>query len=58
MKSGLHFFVEKIYNWVLKLIGYNDVIVADPEKKIRNMINLCLEKEKIRTDELDLIFIK
>ena len=55
MKSSLHFFVEKIYNWILKVINEQDTNI---DKKIKHIVSLCLEKEKILTDEMYLTIIK
>lgn len=55
MKSSLHFFVEKIYNWIIKII--NEQSDGD-EGRIKNIVSLCLEKEKILTDETYLTLIK
>lgn len=54
-KSSLHFFVEKIYNWIHKVITEQG---NNFEKKIKNIISLCLEKEKALTDETYLTIIK
>lgn len=57
MKANLHFFVEKIYNWILSLLSVGEKKI-NPEKKIKNIINLCLEKEKVLVNEVYLILIK
>jgi len=56
MKTSLHFFVEKIYNWIVKII--TEQTDTNRDKRIKNIISLCLEKEKILTDETFLIAIK
>ena len=58
IKPNLYFFVEKISNWILDLLSVGERKTNNPEKKIKNIINLCLEKEKILTNELYLILIK
>ena len=55
MKSSLHFFVEKIYNWAMKVINETG---ENPERKIKNIISLCHEKEKVLTDETLLLLVK
>lgn len=55
VKSALHFFVEKIYNWVVKVINEQG---QNQDRKIKNIVSLCLEKEKVLTDETFLTIIK
>lgn len=55
MKSSLDFFVEKIYNWITKIINEQG---ENHDKKIKNIVSLCLEKDKILTDETLLTIVK
>ena len=58
MKANLHFFVEKIYNWILSLLSIGEKKLKNPEKKIKNIVNLCLEKGGVLINEVYLILIK
>ena len=59
MNSSYYFFVEKIYKWLLKLVGIsNKEISSNDEKKLQNIISLCMDKEIVLTNELYLTLIK
>lgn len=58
MKNSLNFFVEKIYSWVIKLTEEDDEDSVSIEKKIKSLAGICLDKEKVLTDETYLILIK
>lgn len=58
MKNSLNFFVEKIYHWVIKLTEDEEDNVANIEKKIKSLAGICLDKDKVLTDETFLILIK
>lgn len=48
-----------MYKWILKLVGVvGQKTTVKNEKRLHNMIGLCLEKEKIMTNELYLTLIK
>lgn len=58
LKSKLNFVVEKIYNWILRLIGDSEVIVKRPEEKIKKMITMILDSDESIKDEFYLTLIK
>lgn len=58
MNTNMHFFVEKIYKWIIKLITTDNSVVQSEDKNLQNIVSLCLDKEKILTNELFLILIK
>lgn len=55
----LHYCVKMIYEWIEGLTGSNPNLMSEnPNKQLKDMINLCLDKDKILTDELYLTLIK
>ena len=58
MKSSLHFYCEKLYKRINQFLEVTGEPTEEDDNKLRNMINLCLENEKILSDELYLTLIK
>lgn len=58
MKSKYTFIVEKVYNWVLRLIGDAEPPIKRPEDKIRKMFNLIIDAEPVVRDEFFVTLIK
>ena len=58
LKSKHHFFIEKIYGWILKLIGESERSSKNPDGKMKKLINFALENEDCLRDEIYLLLIK
>lgn len=58
LKTRLHFFAEKIYNWLLRLVGEAEPPCKRPEQKFRKLVMLALEEDASLRDELFLTLIK
>lgn len=58
MKNNLHFSVERCYSWILKYAKIDGSITKSPNKKIKKMQSVCMDKGKEIVDEIYLILIK
>jgi hypothetical protein len=58
LKSKYHYFVEKIYSWVMKLIGESETPTKNPDAKFKKFITFALDNEECLRDEIYLLLIK